>query len=76
MFSAEQIKDLMNANPFRPFCICMSDGTTCDLTNHNGAMVARNSIDVNVNHDNRGIAERFVRCAIIRITRIKELQPA
>ena len=76
MFTAEQLKQLMDANPFRPFRIHMSDGSTYDIANHDGALVARNSVEVGVNPDPNGIVERFVRCAIIHITRIEELQPA
>jgi len=76
MFTAKQIKDMMTAQPFKPFRICMSDGKTYDITNHDMAMVASNSIEVGLNPDPDGVLERFVRCAIIHITRIEELQPA
>lgn len=76
MFTAKQIKDMMTAQPFRPFRICMTDGKTFDITNHDMAMVANNAIEVGLNPDPDGVVERFARCAIIHITRIEELQAA
>jgi hypothetical protein len=76
MFSAKQIKEMMNTQPFRPFRLHMSDGSTYEIPNHDTAMVAQNSVEVGVNPDPDGVVERFVRCAIIHITRIEELQAA
>jgi hypothetical protein len=76
MFTAQQLKQMVDAEPFKPFRLHMSDGAAYDISNHDSAMVARNSIEVGVNPDPDGIVERFVRCAIIHITRIEELQPA
>jgi hypothetical protein len=75
MFNAEQIRDLLTARDFKPFRVHMSDGASYEITNHDMAMVSRNSVEIGVNPDPKGIAERFVRCAIIHITRIEELQP-
>jgi len=76
MFNAEQIKKIMDAQPFKPFRICMSDGKTYDITNHDAAFVTRNYIEVGTDPDPKGIAEHIDRCAIIHITRIEDMQPA
>jgi hypothetical protein len=76
MFNAEQIRELLTAKDFKPFRLCLSDGTTFEITNHDMALVSRNSVDIGVNPDPKGIAERFVRCAIIHITRLEEMQAA
>ena len=76
MFNAEQIRQLLTAKDFKPFRLCLSDGTSYDILNHDMALVGRNSVEIGVNPDPQGIAEKFVRCAIIHITQIEDLQPA
>lgn len=76
MFNAEQIKKLMDAQPFKPFRICMSGGKTYDITNHDAAWVTRQYVEVGIDLDPKGIAGDVDRCAIIHITRISDLQPA
>jgi hypothetical protein len=76
VFNAEQIRELLTAKDFKPFRLCMSDGATYDVTNHDMALVGRNSIEIGINPDPNGVIERFVRCAIIHITRIEEMETA
>jgi len=76
MFNAENIRELLTARDFRPFKIHMSDGTSYEITNHDMALVGRNSVEIGINPDQKGIAEKFVRCAIVHITRIEDLQAA
>ena len=76
MFSAKEIKDLMDAKPFRPFRIHLSDGSSYEITNHDVAFVTKSSVEVGLHPDPDGIAERTVKCAILHIGRIEELQPA
>ncbi len=76
MFNAEQIRESLTAKEFRPFRLHMSDGSAYEIMNHDMALVGRNSVEIGVNPDPKGIAERFVRCAILHITRIEEMQPA
>ena len=76
MFTAKQIKEMMDAQPFKPFRICMSDGKIYDVPNHDAAFVTKNYIEVGLDLDVTGIAENVGRCAILHITRIDDLQPA
>lgn len=76
MFNASDIRLLLTARDFKPFAIHTTDGARYDITNHDMVLVGRNSIEIGVGRDQEGIAERFVRCAIIHITRIEELQAA
>ncbi|HEY3860260.1 MAG TPA: hypothetical protein VGO59_00095 [Verrucomicrobiae bacterium] len=66
----------MAANPFVPFRICMSDGKTCDITNHDMMWAARNAALIGISRGPEDIAERFAQCAILRITRIEDHIPA
>jgi hypothetical protein len=76
MFTASNLKKRMDAQPFKPFRLCMSDGKTYDIGNHDAAFVTRNYIEVGINLDPEGIAEDLDRCAILHITRLEDLQPA
>ncbi len=73
MFTAQNLKDRMNTQPFKPFRVCLSDGKVFDVTNHDSAFVKRNAIEIGLDADPNGLAERFVECAIIHITRIEDL---
>jgi hypothetical protein len=73
MITAIQIRELLQARPFRPFRICLSDGTHYDITNHDGAWVMKNYVEVGLNLDAKGIAEYAARCAIFHITKLEDL---
>lgn len=73
MFTATQIKERMDTQPFTPFRICMSDGKTYDITNHDMAFVKRNAVEIGLDTDPDGLAMQFANCAIIHITRIEDL---
>ena len=76
MFKAEQIRELLTAKDFKPFVIHLRDGAHYEITNHDMVLVGRNDIHIGIVLDQVGIAERFVRCAIMHITRIEDLQAA
>jgi hypothetical protein len=76
MFTAKEIKELMEIKPFRPFKIHLSDGSSYEVANHDMAMVSKNSVDIGLHPDPQGIAVRIVRCAILHISKIEELQAA
>ena len=42
MFNAKQLKDFMDAKPFRPFKVLMSDGRSYEVPNHEAALVGMN----------------------------------
>ncbi len=76
MIRPEQIKELLTARPFRPFRICLSDGSSYEITNHDTVLVGRNIVEIGLHPNPNGIAERFVRCAIGHIVKLEDLQPA
>lgn len=73
MITALQIRELLQAKPFKPFRICMSDGTHYDITNHDMAFVGKNIVEVGINLDQQGFAEYFARCSILHITKLEDL---
>jgi hypothetical protein len=76
MMSALELKDRMNVQPFRAFRICMSDGKTYDITNHDMMFVKRNAVLIGIDLDSNSIAERLVECALLHITRVEDIPTA
>jgi RNA:NAD 2'-phosphotransferase (TPT1/KptA family) len=76
MFTAEHIKQLMTAQPFKPFRLCMSDGKTYAIIHHDAAMVLRHAVEVGVDLDSKGFATNVHRCAILHINRIEDIPVA
>jgi hypothetical protein len=74
MITPKQLRRLLDAQPFRPFRIHLSDGSHYDVTNHDMALVGRNTVEIGVNPDPEGFAEMFVRCAILHITRLEDIE--
>ena len=76
MIRAVELKRRMEANPFAPFRICMTDGKTYDVTNHDMMWVTANAVYIGVTHDPDDIVDRTVQCAILHIARIEDNIPA
>lgn len=76
MITASELKARITAQPFVPFRVCMSDGKTYDITNHDMMWVTRNAVLIGVTLDAEDIAERHVQCAILHITRVEDNIPA
>jgi hypothetical protein len=73
MITAKQPRELLQAKPFRPFRICLPDGTHYDITNHDMAFIGRNTVEIGLNLDPDGFAEYFARCSILHITKLEDL---
>ena len=73
MITARQIRELLDAKPFKPFRICMTDGSHRDITNHDMAWVTRSTVEVGLNLDAEGFAEYVTRCSILHISRLDDL---
>ncbi len=71
--TAKQIRELLEAKPFKPFRICMSDGTSYEITHHDMAWVTKNTVEVGINLDADRLAEYVARCSILHITRLEDL---
>ena len=73
MITAKQLREQLQAKPFKPFRIYLSDGTHHDITNHDMAFVGKNTVEIGLNLDSEGFAEYFARCAILHITKLEDL---
>jgi len=76
MITALELKERMDAQPFKSFRICVSDGKTYDITHHDMMFVKRNAVLIGIDLDSHSIAERLVECALIHITRIEDMPAA
>jgi hypothetical protein len=79
MITALQLRERLNAVPFKPFIITMSDGRAFTVPNHDAMYVKRNSIIIGIDLDEQSLAEKYVECALLHITSIGDVpagQPA
>jgi len=76
MITAIELKERKQAQPFKPFRLCLSGGKTYDINNHDMAWVIRGTVYVGINLDANDLAERAAQCAILRITRLEDLARA
>lgn len=74
MFNARKLKEIMAAQPFRPFKIRLFDGTSYTVPNHDTAFVTQNFLEVGLDLRRDGIARRSVNCAILHITQLEFLK--
>jgi hypothetical protein len=65
----------MRENPFRPFRLHVSGGNTYDVTNHDMMFIKRDLVEIALDLDANGVAERFAKCALHHITRVEEVAP-
>ena len=75
MITAADLKARVNAQPFAPFRVCMSDGKTFDVIHHDMMMVTRNIAYIGINLGPEDIAEHGAQCAILHITRLEDIVP-
>ncbi len=73
MINARVLKERMDAQPFKPFRICLTDGKSFNITNHDIAFVKSNTIEIGIELDTHGFAEYCAKCALIHITRIEDI---
>jgi hypothetical protein len=76
MFNAKQIKTMLEAQPFQPFRLHMTNGKTYDIPNHDAAWVLAGAVEVGLNPDAEGFATLVNRCAILHIASIEDLKAA
>ncbi len=76
MITARILRERMNAQPFKPFRICLSDGKSFDIANHDAAFVKASTIEIGVELDAQGFAEHCAECSILHITRVEDLPTA
>jgi hypothetical protein len=74
MFTARNIRELLEVRPFKPFQICLSDGTRHEVPHPEFAWVIGSRVFVGAPVNGSPEADFSVRqLSILRISRIKDL---
>jgi hypothetical protein len=72
----EELKVLLNARPFVPLRIRMTDGRTFDIYHPDRVLVLRGRVDIGVAPDTGSdILDRVERCSLLHIVRVEEISP-
>lgn len=68
----ESLQKLLRQQPFKPFRIYMSDGSSYDIKHPEVAFLTRQGLEVGLDEKD-GIPDHSVRCDILHITRAEDL---
>jgi hypothetical protein len=73
----EDIRELLDAQPFVPFRICLTDGKSYEVPHRDFVMISRTVIDIGVSRQtDKSIYDNIVRVSPIHIVRVENLQAA
>jgi hypothetical protein len=73
MITARNLRDRLNAQPFKPFRLRLSDGKSFDIINHDMAWVKEGAIEIGIELNRQGFAVHTAECAILHITRVEDI---
>jgi hypothetical protein len=73
----EDVREHLEARPFEPIRLFMSDGATFDIRHPDMCIVSRSAVYVGIpDPRSPGVAVRVAHCALIHITRIEPVDGA
>jgi hypothetical protein len=74
----QTVQEWMQANPYQPFRVVMTDGRTFDITDPRLIMPGRSTLLIGIQDPNEpaGVFGRFISTAMIHIVRIEPLATA
>ena len=71
----EELKELLDAQPFVPLRIHLTDGKSFDLYHPDTVLVLRSRVDIGIPADQiSGILDRVEHCSLLHIVRVEELR--
>ncbi len=74
--TAQELRALLDAKPFVPFRIHMTDGKSFEIQHPDFVWVFRNRLDLAILADaSQSIVDHVERCFFLHIVRVEELQP-
>lgn len=76
VITAALIRELLQARPFRPFRLTLSDGSHHDILHHDMAWVTRHTVEVGINLASDGLVLELAWCSILHITKLEHLPVA
>jgi hypothetical protein len=75
MLTEKELRERLEANPFKPFTVRLSDGRSYPITNHDMMWVRKNSVYIGINGGADGLGDYAVQCAILHITSVEDIVP-
>jgi hypothetical protein len=70
----EELRELLNTQPFVPLRIHMTDGRTFDINHPDFVLVLRSRVDIGIPQDlESGILDRVEHCSLLHIVRVEKL---
>ncbi len=73
--SPEDLRDLLRAQPFRPFRLYLTDGSSYDIWHPDDAITSRRILAVGIGGDpSQGVFDRIAQLSILHIVRIEPLE--
>ncbi len=75
---AEEVREHLDADPFIPFRLCLSDGSSYPIRHPDQALVTTWSVEVGVPEQRHktGIYERIAHCSLLHVVKVEKLQKA
>jgi hypothetical protein len=75
---AEEIRQHLDADPFVPFRLHLSDGSSYELKHPDQALVTTWSVEIGVpeQHPESRIYHRIAHCSLLHIVNVEKLQAA
>jgi hypothetical protein len=72
---AEELKELLDVEPFVPLRIHLTDGKAFDIYHPDAVLVLRGRVDIGVPADDDGrIMDRVEHCSLLHVVRVEELR--
>jgi hypothetical protein len=72
----EELKELLNARPFVPLRIQLTDGRQFEIYHPDRVLVLRGRVDIGVAPDpGSEILDHVERCSLLHIVRVEEIPP-
>ena len=74
--TVQTFRDLLSAQPFKPFRLIMSSGESYEVRHPEMAMLLKNDVVVGLGDEGDGIPGRFRTCPIVNIANVEIITPA
>ena len=75
---ADEVRQHLDADPFVPFRLCLSDGSSHEIKRPGQALVTTWSVEIGVPEQRREsrIYQRIAHCSLLHVVKLEKLQAA